>query len=147
MPGAADALGRLRRHGLLLAVVTNQSGVAKGLITGDELAAVNAEVDAVLGPFDSWQICVHDADDGCRCRKPAPGMVQAAAAALGVDTARCVLIGDTGGDIDAALSARADAVLVPTRKTLPNEISDARRRARVAATLGEAVSLVLRDCR
>jgi histidinol-phosphate phosphatase family protein len=147
MPGALDALGRLRRRGLLLAVVTNQSGVAKGLISPDELDAVNARVDEVLGPFDSWQICVHDDGDGCKCRKPAPGMVEAAAEELGVDTTRCVLIGDTGGDINAALSARADAVLVPTDRTLGQEISDARVRARVAATLDDAVSMVLEECR
>jgi histidinol-phosphate phosphatase family protein len=147
VPGALDALGRLRDHGLLLAVVTNQSGVAKGLITDGELEAVNAKVDAVLGPFDSWQVCVHDDGDGCRCRKPAPGMVEAAAEALGVDTSRCVMIGDTGGDIDAALAARADAVLVPTERTLRHEISDARRKARVAASIEDAVSLVLRECR
>jgi histidinol-phosphate phosphatase family protein len=146
MRGAVDALGRLRRRGLLLAVVTNQSGVAKGLISPDELDAVNARVDAVLGPFDSWQICVHDDGDGCRCRKPEPGMVKAAAVDLGVDTSRCVLIGDTGGDVDAALAARAEAVLVPTDRTLGHEISDARVRARVAATLDDAVSLVLKDC-
>lgn len=147
MPGAVDALTKLRERGLLLAVVTNQSGVAKGLITDEQLAAVNARVDAELGPFDSWQICVHDAGDGCSCRKPAPGMVQAAAAALGVDPARCVLIGDTGGDVNAALNARADAVLVPTGRTLPHEVTEARERARVAATLQDAVELVLRDCR
>jgi histidinol-phosphate phosphatase family protein len=147
MPGAVDALGLLRRQGLLLGVVTNQSGVAKGLISADELQAVNARVDAVLGPFDSWQICVHDAGDGCRCRKPAPGMVEAAADELGVATTRCVLIGDTRGDVDAALSARARAVMVPTERTLGHEISDARVRARVATTLSEAVSLVLQEFR
>jgi histidinol-phosphate phosphatase family protein len=147
MPGAVDALGRLRQQGLLLGVVTNQSGVAKGLISTDELDAVNARVDAVLGPFDSWQICVHDPGDGCECRKPEPGMVQAAADELGVATTRCVLIGDTRGDVDAALSARAAAVLVPTERTLGHEISDARVRARVAATLSDAVSLVLPECR
>jgi histidinol-phosphate phosphatase family protein len=147
MPGAAGALGRLRERGLLLAVVTNQSGVAKGLITDDQLAAVNARVSTELGPFDSWQICVHDTDDGCACRKPEPGMVRAAAAELGVDPARCVMIGDTGGDVNAALSARADAVLVPTERTLPHEISEARDRARVAATLVDAVEMILRDTR
>lgn len=147
LPGAPGALRRLRERGLLLAVVTNQSGVAKGLISPDQLDAVNARVDTVLGPFDSWQICVHDAGNGCGCRKPAPGMVEAAAEALGVDTTRCVLIGDTGGDVHAALAARADAVLVPTKRTLPQEISEARVRARVAESLEDAVSLVLRDCR
>jgi histidinol-phosphate phosphatase family protein len=147
VPGASDALGRLRERGLMLAVVTNQSGVAKGLITDDELKAVNARVDAELGPFDAWQVCVHDAGEGCECRKPAPGMVIAAAEALGVDTSRCVVIGDIGRDVDAALSAGADAVLVPTDRTLPDEISYARVRARVAPTLQDAVSLVLQDCR
>lgn len=147
MPGAVEALTRLRERGLLLAIVSNQSGVAKGLITDEQLAAVNARVDAELGPFDSWQICVHDAGDGCGCRKPAPGMVQAAADELGVDPQRCVMIGDTVGDVNAALSARADAVLVPTDRTLPHEISQAHERARVAATLEAAVELVLRDCR
>ncbi|MGV0834433.1 HAD-IIIA family hydrolase [Mycolicibacterium thermoresistibile] len=147
LPGARAALDRLRKRGLLLGVVTNQSGVAKGLIHPDQLDAVNARVDEMLGPFDTWQICVHDAGDGCGCRKPAPGMVQAAAAALGVDTGRCVLIGDTGGDVDAALSARASAVLVPTERTLPDEVERARIHARVADSLDAAVALVLQECR
>ncbi|GAS99035.1 transferase [Mycolicibacterium canariasense] len=147
VPGAATALDLLRRRGLRLGVVTNQSGVAKGLITPHQLASVNARVDEVLGPFDSWQVCVHDADDNCACRKPSPGMVQAAADALGVRPSRCVLIGDTGGDVEAALAADADAVLVPTERTLSQEISAARSRARVAPTLRAAVDMVLRDCR
>lgn len=145
--GAAVALDRLRERGLLLAVVSNQSGVAKGLISTGELAAVNAQVDALLGPFDSWQVCVHDAAAGCGCRKPEPGMVRAAAEELGVDPSRCVLIGDTGGDVQAALAADADAVLVPTGRTLPQEVSHAHVCARVAPTLQAAVALVLKDAR
>ncbi|ULN43038.1 HAD-IIIA family hydrolase [Mycolicibacterium crocinum] len=147
VPGAARALRQLRDRGLLLAVVTNQSGVAKGLISPEQLEAVNARVDAMLGPFDSWQVCVHDAADGCACRKPEPGMVLAAAESLGVDAGRCVLIGDTGGDVNAALAARARAVLVPTDRTLRHEIAEARSRAAVAASLEQAVALVLRECR
>ncbi|MCW2661450.1 MAG: putative transferase [Mycobacterium sp.] len=144
---AGRALARLRRRGLLLAVVTNQSGVARGLISADQLTAVNARVNEVLGPFDSWQVCVHGEADGCGCRKPQPGMVLAAAEALAVPPARCVLIGDTGGDVEAALAADAQAVLVPTTRTLPAEIHHARAHARVAETLSDAVSLVLRECR
>ncbi|MGV7434416.1 HAD hydrolase-like protein, partial [Mycobacterium kansasii] len=66
---------------------------------------------------------------------------------LGVTPSRCVLIGDTGGDVAAALAATADAVLVPTERTLPHEISHARGYARVAPTLQAAVALVLRDAR
>lgn len=145
--GAGRALARLRRRGLLLAVVTNQSGVARGLISPEQLTAVNARVDEVLGPFDSWQVCVHGEEDGCDCRKPRPGMVLAAAEALAVPPARCVLIGDTGGDVRAALAADAAAVLVPTARTLPDEIRHARTHARVAQTLRHAASLVLRECR
>jgi histidinol-phosphate phosphatase family protein len=141
---AVHALGRLRKHGLLLAVVSNQSGVAKGLISAEQLNAVNARVDELLGPFDSWQICLHDVHDACECRKPAPGMVIAAADALGVDTARCVMIGDTGGDVEAARAAKATAILVPTDRTRREEIHDAHVNARVAGSLDEAVSLVLR---
>ncbi|MGW0160114.1 HAD-IIIA family hydrolase [Mycobacterium sp. NPDC003323] len=146
-PGARRALTALRDKGLLIAVVTNQSGVARGLITDEQLHAVNARVESVLGPFDSWQVCVHDSGDGCRCRKPEPGMVLAAAADLDVDPTRCVLIGDTGGDVSAALNAQARAVLVPTPRTLAHEVAAARRRARVAPNLRAAVDLVLRDCR
>lgn len=145
--GAESALERLRRRGLLLAVVTNQSGVARGLISPDQLAAVNARVDQLLGPFDSWQVCVHGEADGCECRKPRPGLVLAAAEALAVPPQRCVLIGDIGRDVQAALAAGAGAVLVPTGRTLIGEIDHARAHARVAATLHDAVSLVLRECR
>lgn len=147
VPGAGRALARLRGRGLLLGVVTNQSGVARGLISPAQLAAVNARVDEVLGPFGAWQVCVHGEADGCECRKPRPGMVLAAAAALGVPPQRCVMIGDTGGDVQAALAAHARAVLVPTSRTLPAEVEHARAHARVAETLDEAVSVVLRECR
>lgn len=142
LPDAQQALGRLRKHGFLLGVVTNQSGVAKGLISDEQLNAVNARVEQLLGPFDCWQVCVHDG--GCACRKPAPGMVIAAADALGVRTSRCVVIGDTGGDVAAAHAAQAKAVLVPTAKTRPAEVSHARANARVATSLNEAVTLVLK---
>ncbi|WP_156688593.1 HAD-IIIA family hydrolase [Mycobacterium sp. Marseille-P9652] len=144
---ACRALARLRRRGLLLAVVTNQSGVARGLISPEQLTAVNARVDEVLGPFDSWQVCVHGEADGCGGRKPRPGMVLAAAEALAVPPQRCVMIGDTGGDVRAALAADAQAVLVPTGRTLPDEVDHARAHARVAGTLDDAVTLVLRECR
>jgi histidinol-phosphate phosphatase family protein len=147
LPGAAHALTRLRNSGLLLGIVTNQSGVARGLISTDQLVAVNAEVDAMLGPFDDWQVCVHGDDDRCGCRKPSPGMVLAAAEALGVPPQRCVMIGDTGGDVNAALAANARAVLVPTERTRFAEITHARVEARVAASLSDAVSLVLRESR
>src|SRR5207244_2431964 len=94
MPGARAALDLARRHGLRLGVVTNQSGVARGRLTPEQVGAVNDRVTELLGPFGSWQVCPHGPGDGCRCRKPAAGMILQAAAELGVAPAECVVIGD-----------------------------------------------------
>ncbi|GIM97172.1 HAD-IIIA family hydrolase [Paractinoplanes toevensis] len=141
MPGARDALDRLRAAGLRLGVVTNQSGLARGRFTAGQLAAVNRRVDELLGPFDTWQICPHDDTANCHCRKPAPGMVIAAAEALGVSPARCVMVGDIGRDMDAAQAAGAAGVLVPTPVTLATEVAAAPA---VAGTLTAAADLILR---
>jgi histidinol-phosphate phosphatase family protein len=135
---AAETLALLRKRGVPVGVVSNQSGVARGLITERDVAAVNARVEELLGPFQTWQVCVHGDGDGCGCRKPEPGMVLRAAAALGVDVHRCVVIGDTGADVDAAAAAGAAGILVPTARTLPGEIDRARL---VAPNLREAVRL------
>jgi HAD superfamily hydrolase (TIGR01662 family) len=141
VPGARSALDRLRAAGLRLGVVTNQSGIARGLITRAAADAVNARVEELLGPFDTWQVCPHDDADGCRCRKPAPGMVVAAARALGTVPQRCVVVGDIGRDMTAAAAAGAAGILVPTPVTLPAEVAAAPA---VAAGLPAAVGEILR---
>jgi histidinol-phosphate phosphatase family protein len=141
MPGARRALDRLRRAGLRLGVITNQSGLARGRFVAEQLAAVNRRVEQLLGPFDTWQICPHDDTAGCRCRKPAPGLISAAAGELGVAAYRCVVVGDIGRDMTAALAAGAAGVLVPTPVTLPEEIAAAPV---VARDLAAAVELILR---
>jgi NAD(P)-dependent dehydrogenase (short-subunit alcohol dehydrogenase family) len=85
-------------------------------------------------------VCPHGPDDGCGCRKPAPGLVLAAAAALGVDPSECVVIGDIGSDIEAARSAGARGILVPTDVTRPEEVADAPE---VAESLEAAVDLLV----
>lgn len=140
VPGAREALDRLRAAGLRLAVVTNQSGLARGHFTAHDLRRVNARVEELLGPFDDWQICPHAEPDRCACRKPAPGMVHAAARALGTTASRCVLIGDIGADMAAAAAAGAAAVLVPTPATRDAEVAAAPT---VAADLPDAVDTVL----
>ncbi|MFD6755145.1 HAD-IIIA family hydrolase [Micromonospora gifhornensis] len=141
MPGARAALDRLRAAGLKLAVVTNQSGLARGLFTAAQLDQVHRRVEQLLGPFDSWQVCPHDDGDGCACRKPAPGLVYAAAEALGTVPARCALIGDIGRDVTAALAAGAAGILVPTPVTRTEEIAAAPW---VADDLPSAVAEILR---
>ena len=111
------------------------------------MQAVNDRVRELLGTFHTWQTCVHDDSAGCACRKPQPGMIKTAAAELGVDPAECVMIGDIGADVDAALAAGARAVLVPTAQTLPDEIAHAKKHALVAPELRSAVELALAGAR
>lgn len=143
MPGAAQALHTLRDAGVLLGIVTNQSGLARGYFSPAQLEAVHARVDELLGPFQTWQICPHGPDEGCLCRKPAPGMVRSGIAMLGVDPHRCVVIGDIGTDVEAATAAGAHAVLVPTAHTLPREVEQARAHAHVAPNLPTAARMAL----
>lgn len=139
VPGAREALELARRSGLRVGVVTNQSGIARGLVTADDVAKVNARVAELLGPFDTWQQCPHADAGGCACRKPKPGLVLQAAAALGVAPRECLVVGDIGADVAAARAAGARAVLIPTPQTRPEEVAGAR----VASGLGEAVRFAL----
>ncbi|MHA6625088.1 D-glycero-alpha-D-manno-heptose-1,7-bisphosphate 7-phosphatase [Pseudonocardia sichuanensis] len=125
VPGAAAALHLLRAAGIPVGVVSNQSGIARGILTTAQVDAVNRRVDELLGPFAVWQVCPHGPDDGCPCRKPRPGMVLAAAHALGVDPGATAVIGDIGADVRAAAAAGAAAVLVPTPVTRPEEVAAA----------------------
>ncbi len=139
VPGAADALDRARRH-LAIGVVTNQSGVAAGLLAEADVQRVNRRVEQLLGPFDVVRWCPHGRGGGCACRKPEPGMVLDAAAALGVDPARAAVVGDILADVLAAEAAGGVGVLVPNRVTLPEEVAAARL---VAEDLAAAVDLLL----
>jgi histidinol-phosphate phosphatase family protein len=124
-PGAHTAVKLLRDKGIRLGIVTNQSGVARGWLTADQVRRVHDRLSELLGPFDDIQYCPHGPDDGCDCRKPAPGMVHAACAALGVRPSSAVLIGDIGADVAAATAAGATPVLVPTPVTRQEEIDNA----------------------
>ena len=140
MPGAASALERLRAAGIPTAVVSNQSGVARGLLAPREVEAVNARLDALLGPLGPVEWCPHGPGDGCGCRKPAPGLVLRAAARLGVDPRRCAVVGDIGADVEAARAAGARGILVPTARTRRKEVEAAEE---VAPDLEGAVDLLL----
>jgi len=140
VPAARPALCALRAAGIRTGVVTNQSGIGRGILTAGAVAAVNAEVERLLGPFDVWRICPHAPDDGCPCRKPRPDMLLDAAAALGLEPDRIAYVGDIGSDVEAARAAGAACVLVPTAVTRPAEI---RAAPVVRRTLVEAVDHLL----
>ncbi|ANB09347.1 haloacid dehalogenase [Streptomyces ambofaciens] len=138
--GAREAVALLRAHGLRVGVVTNQSGVARGLISDSDVRHVNRRIDDLVGPFDVWAICPHGPGDGCRCRKPQPGLVLYAAGRVCAAPAECVVIGDIGADVEAAERAGAHGILVPTAQTRPEETAGAPH---VAPDLLTAVRAVL----
>ncbi|WP_217913893.1 HAD-IIIA family hydrolase [Miltoncostaea marina] len=140
MPGAREAIDRLRRAGVRTGVVSNQSGIGRGLLDERQVAAVNRRVEGLLGDLGPWMVCPHAPGDACGCRKPEPGLVIGAARELGVDPADCVVVGDIGADVEAARRAGARAVLVPTPRTLPEEIAAAPA---VAPDLVAAVEMIL----
>ena len=120
-PNARALLDRLRGAGLRLAVVSNQSGIGRGLITAQAVDAVNRRVEELLGPFAGFFICPHVPQDDCECRKPKPKLILDAARALGVDPACCVVVGDRESDVQAARSAGA----IPIKIDGTHQLADA----------------------
>ncbi|MCS6775974.1 MAG: D-glycero-beta-D-manno-heptose 1,7-bisphosphate 7-phosphatase [Chloroherpetonaceae bacterium] len=121
LPGAAEAVVRLNRAGWAVAVVTNQAGVGKGILTLPELEAIHAQLQAAIartgGHLDGIFLCPHHPDAGCDCRKPLPGLLWQAARALQLDLAACYLVGDSPRDIAAGHAAGCHTVLVLTGHT------------------------------
>ncbi len=115
IPGAADAVRRAVGWGFVPAVVSNQSGIGRGLITPAEAEAVHArfvdlfaEASGVTLPC--WY-CPHAPDENCPCRKPAPGLLRQAATALDLTGAPGVMVGDKPSDVAAAAAAGYDGLL------------------------------------
>ena len=108
--GVAEALGRLRRDGYLLVVITNQPDVARGVTTSATVDAINDYISEVL-PIDAVYTCMHDGDD-CPCRKPRPGLILDAARDHDIDLLRSWVIGDRWVDIAAGRAAGVRTVLL-----------------------------------
>ena len=120
LPGTATALLDLREAGFKLVVVTNQSGIARGLYSEDDYHAVAKRLDDLLveagSPVDATMYCPHHPDFGtaCGCRKPATGMYRQAAAELGIDLADSYYVGDKVADVTPAHELGGVGVLVRT---------------------------------
>jgi HAD superfamily hydrolase (TIGR01662 family) len=112
VPGIEEALARLRAAGIPIGIVSNQSGVGRGMITIEQVEAVNRRIDELLGPFQAWVYCPHGPGDECECRKPKPKMIYDAARMMGVDPTCCVVVGDKKSDVEAARNAGANAIFV-----------------------------------
>ena len=118
VPGASEALKRAREAGYLLVGVSNQSGLGRGRFTTTEFVAVMVRFAALLQEDDSrlddFYYCPHRPDQGCRCRKPAPGLLEEAARHHRWDPTRSWVIGDKISDLDLALQANLKPALVRT---------------------------------
>jgi len=124
IPGAVDAIRVLNDAGYFVVVVTNQSGVARGYYTEEDVELLHRHIDAELGKtgarVDAWLYCPHHPDGRgsyslpCDCRKPLPGMLKDAARRYDIDLESSVMVGDKFADIGAGISAGCRTILVRT---------------------------------
>ena len=118
LPGVAEALKRLRAVGYVLVVVSNQSGIARGMYDREALRLleewVNEELAAKNAAIDAWYYCPHQAEitGPCECRKPGPGLLLQAARDLDLDLANSWMIGDRVRDVQAGLAAGCQSILL-----------------------------------
>ncbi len=116
-PWVPSALKKLKDRGFLLIVVSNQSGIARGLITWEQLNLIHRKMDSILNEshsikIDSYQICPHHPDEGCDCRKPRPKLLLAAARTYGIDLSQSFMVGDRESDMLAGQKAGVQQCLL-----------------------------------
>ncbi len=156
LPGAAAAIRRLNQAGLAVVVVTNQSGVARGLFTEQAVQDVHAALSVALAReaavVDAFYYCPHHPDGeieayrvACGCRKPAAGLLHGATRDLGLDLARSWLVGDKQLDVDCGVAAGCRTILVRTGKGAAEERSAGRtlRADAILNNLMEAAEWIL----
>ena len=151
--GVGPALARLKGAGARLVVVTNQSGVGRGIVTLKDLEAIHARLQGLLeqedAALDAIYFCPHHPDDGCRCRKPNVGMVERAVSELQLDLRRSYLIGDHARDIQLAHRVGAKAILITTAlvdaQALDMLKTEQAMPDAVAKSMAEAVDWILED--
>ncbi|MCX7098104.1 MAG: D-glycero-beta-D-manno-heptose 1,7-bisphosphate 7-phosphatase [Methylococcales bacterium] len=120
--GSLEAIALLNQHGYQVIIVTNQSGIARGLFDEIMLEKIHAKMhklaDEKGGHIAAIYFCPHGADSDCTCRKPKPGLLKAFAADFHADLTACAFIGDSLRDLQAAESVGAKPILVKTGKGL-----------------------------
>jgi D-glycero-D-manno-heptose 1,7-bisphosphate phosphatase len=152
-PGAMEGLPALHAASYALIVVSNQSGVARGLFAEEALAAVEARLRALLSelgvPLTGFYACPHHPEGTvadyavrCDCRKPEPGLVTRAAADHGVDLARSWLVGDILNDVEAGRRTGCRTVLIDNGNETEWRLSPDREPHHVAADLAEAARII-----
>ena len=127
LDGAREGVRRLNDEGWLVLVVTNQRGVARGLMTARDVEAIHAraqrELREIGAHVDAFYTCPHADEDACGCRKPRPGLILQAARDFHVDLGASILIGDDERDIEAARRAGVRAQRMPTDGSLAHALA------------------------
>src|SRR5438552_2988251 len=141
-PGAPEALRRLKSNGFKLIIITNQSGIGRGLFTLEQYQAVEAEVLRQLGNglIDATYFCPDAPDQHCDCRKPATGMIFDAAREHQLDLSRSFLVGDKETDVECGHNAGVQAIRV---KTGPHRDTGDSNADWIAEDLSAAAQIVL----
>ena len=120
LEGSLEAIAQLNTMGFLVAIATNQSGIARGFYSKEVLDAMHTKMRHLLkkvgGEIDYITYCPHGPGEGCACRKPKPGMLLEIAKHFSIAPKEVIFVGDSGGDIQAAESANMEFVLVKTGK-------------------------------
>jgi histidinol-phosphate phosphatase family protein len=133
LPGVGKALAHLQRRGFYLVLVSNQSGIGRGLITEGQALQVHRQVLASLRQYGvrlhATYYCRHQPAEGCPCRKPMPGMLLRAAVEHGIELSRAFMIGDKPSDIEAGRRAGCRTILLTT--TSEPDLGDPRPGATV----------------
>ncbi len=127
IPGSLDAIGRLHRAGYLLGIITNQSGVGRGLFSLDTLWGIHRHMlQQILdhgGFVQRIFFCLHTPEDHCDCRKPKPGLLYQAAEYFACGLDNMIFVGDKASDLAAARAAGVQPVLVRTGNGRQTEAS------------------------
>ncbi|MFO0938815.1 MAG: HAD-IIIA family hydrolase [Gemmataceae bacterium] len=123
IPGAASSMRELARAGFRLAIVSNQSGLSRGLITYDQYRAVHEQFNQLFERASGQSIpafyCLHGVDEGCDCRKPKPGLLTQALRELGLENQPVVMIGDKPSDVAAGIAIGAKTVWLSFGREYP----------------------------
>ena len=116
LPGAAEGLRSLHEQGYRLVVITNQSGVGRGLFSLERLAAMNGRLEEMVREngalLERIYFCPHRPEDQCLCRKPRPKLLLDAASELGFTPRKAVVIGDKPSDVEFGRSVGATTMLI-----------------------------------
>ncbi|MCD5401258.1 HAD family hydrolase [candidate division NPL-UPA2 bacterium] len=122
VPGAMEAVNLLKREGFLIFIVSNQSGLARGFFTREDLERIHAQLKKIF-PLDGIYYCPHHPDEDCPCRKPRPKMVLDIADKFRIDRGKSYVIGDAQSDLEMGQRAGCKSILVLTGKGKETEAS------------------------